>query len=278
MLRIAALTMVRNDEKFLRKWVDYYASQFGKENLFIWLDGLDQAIPDFCKGTNIQAVKHKSGTIHKADKLRIDFLSLKAAELFKTYDIVIGTDVDEFLVVDSLLNVSLADFLSNYKTKLTCISGLGIDVGQNLNCEQAIDWDKPLLSQRSYAKLSTRYSKTNVLLKPAQWGSGFHRVRNANFHIAKGLYLFHFGCVDLARLAEKSGDALLAASGWSKHLKKRAKTITAVCSHKAHNWDKTVGIARVIQNIFRPPYAWNKPAMFEAVIIVKIPERFIGIV
>ena len=33
MKHIAALTMVRNDEFFLRKWVEYYGRELGRENL-----------------------------------------------------------------------------------------------------------------------------------------------------------------------------------------------------------------------------------------------------
>ena len=43
MKRIAALTMVRNDDFYLEKWVDYYGRQLGKENLYIFFDGLDHS-------------------------------------------------------------------------------------------------------------------------------------------------------------------------------------------------------------------------------------------
>jgi hypothetical protein len=42
MKKIAAITMARNDDFYLRKWVAYYGAQLGKENLYIFLDGLDQ--------------------------------------------------------------------------------------------------------------------------------------------------------------------------------------------------------------------------------------------
>ena len=42
MKRIAALTMVRNDDFYLEKWVEYYGGQLGKENLYIFFDGTDQ--------------------------------------------------------------------------------------------------------------------------------------------------------------------------------------------------------------------------------------------
>ena len=44
MKKIAALTMVRNDDFYLRKWVEYYGAQLGRENLYIWFDGTDQTI------------------------------------------------------------------------------------------------------------------------------------------------------------------------------------------------------------------------------------------
>ena len=281
MKRIAALTMVRNDERFLRKWVEYYSACLGAENLYVFLDGLDQPVPGFCSGVNCRAVDHNSCSVHEGDRLRAAFLSARAAELFASgYDMVLGTDVDEFLVVDPSLGVPLAEFLSSIYEKgcrRPSISGLGVDVGQNLSLEVSVNWDRPLLCQRSFAKLSTRYSKATVLTRPGEWGSGFHRVRKGNFHIVKNLYLFHFGCVDLDMLKAKMGSSALVSEGWSRHLKKRAKTVRHVTYNRARSWS-FVRLARVLQNIFRPPYAWNKPAMFEARIVVRIPERFSKIV
>ncbi len=270
--------MVRNDEFFLRKWVEYYGTHLGKSNLYIYFDGLDQTVPEFCAESNAYRVKHIEGNVREGDKGRINFLSAKAKELFGRYDMIIGTDVDEFLIVDPKLDTSLGEFLENHRTRIACISGLGIDVGQKLDEEESIDIEKPFLAQRSYAKLSTRYSKTSVLLKPMQWGSGFHRVRKSDFHIVKDLYLFHFGCVDLERIKAKMGDRELLDAGWSRHLDKRAGTIRLVSEKPARNWEKWTKIARNIQNIVRPPYALNKPAMFEAEIVVRIPERFQNII
>ena len=276
MKRIAALTMVRNDEFFLRKWVEYYGSQLGKSNLYVFFDGLDQRIPDFCDGVNTMAVNHIEGNVREADRGRIDFLSQRAAELFGKYDMVIGTDVDEFLVVDPRLGITLPEFLSSLKPYGNCpsISGLGVDVGQKLGEESEIDPSRPFLAQRHYARLSTRYSKASVLLRPVCWGSGFHRTRKGNFHIRKDLYLFHFGCVDLKRIEAKMGDRSLVDAGWTRHLRKRARTIYQVSGMRPHDWEGSVALARKIQNFFRPPFAWNKPSMFEAVVIVRIPERF----
>ena len=42
---IAAITMARNDEFFLSRWVEYYGRELGIENLYIILDGTDQDAP-----------------------------------------------------------------------------------------------------------------------------------------------------------------------------------------------------------------------------------------
>ena len=76
--------MVRNDDFFLRKWVEYYGSELGKENLYIYYDGEDQPVADFCKGANA-FVHPKIGTqVVAAEKGRMKFLSERAAELSDT--------------------------------------------------------------------------------------------------------------------------------------------------------------------------------------------------
>ena len=44
MKRIAAITMVRGDAFYLRKWTAWYGGQLGEENLYILLDGRDQPL------------------------------------------------------------------------------------------------------------------------------------------------------------------------------------------------------------------------------------------
>ena len=117
MKRIAALTMVRNDEFYLRKWVEYYGKELGRENLYIFFDGTDQRVPDFCEGVNVRVCEKIVGSVARGDKGRINFLSEQAARLFESYDLVIGTDADEFLVVDPLLGKGLAEFLGDMKIK-----------------------------------------------------------------------------------------------------------------------------------------------------------------
>ncbi|MGN0916682.1 MAG: glycosyltransferase family 2 protein [Candidatus Enterousia sp.] len=267
--RIAAITMARNDEFFLNRWIKYYGAQIGEENLYIYLDGLDQKIPSNAGRANITKLPHKEEERQRGDKTRILLLSDLEKKLFADgYDIVIGCDCDEFLVVNPKLNMTLQQYLSGIHAHTT-VSGLGLDVGQDLNSEPALDMNAPFLTQRKYALLSTRYTKPVVLFRPATWGSGFHSVKGHNFHIDKNLYLLHFGSVDLDMIKNKLGDR---AASWNTHLEKRARTITIVTNAK--NKNKSKKLARIMQTILRPIYDLNKPAMLGLKWVTKIPETF----
>ncbi len=277
--RICAITMVRGSEFFLRKWVEWYGSQLGKENLWIFFDGLDQTPPGFTAGCNVTAVPRIEGTVSKSDRGRIALLSAKADELLDSYDFVLGTDVDEFIVPDPSLGVSLPEYLSGLNTEgRICFSPLGCDVVQRIGDESELDRSRPVLSQRSFAMLSTRYTKASILCGRGAWGSGFHRVRGSNFHILKGLYLFHFGCVDAADVLARIADEDLGSRGWSRHLGKRYRLLGTVSKLPVRDFRRATAFARCMQTVCRPPWAWNKPSMAGIRILVRIPERFKGLI
>ena len=279
MKKICAITMVRNDEFYLRKWVEYYGAQLGRENLRIYFDGEDQRVPDFCEGVYTELKPRIPGMVIKAEKERLTFLSFQAARLIKEerYDLVIGVDADEFLIVDPKQKMTLREYLSTRKVDV-CLSGLGVDIGQHLECEGAIDASKPFLSQRSYAYLCSRYTKPSTIAEPVIWGSGFHRIKGHNYHIDENLFLFHFGSIDIEMIKERMGNSDLVSTGRLGHIKKRAKTIHVVTGAKAREWDKTVKGMRIAQQWLRQPFAWNKPWNPTTKVVVRIPERFKNII
>ncbi len=268
--RIAAITMARNDTFFLSRWIEYYGREIGTENLYIYMDGTDQDIPENAGAAHITKLPHTDMSRSAGDKYRIGKMSDLANELLKKYDIIIGCDCDEFLIVDPALNTSLAQYLSDKQINTT-LSGLGLDVGQHLTHEKPLDSSKPFLAQRAYALLSTRYTKPVVINRPVRWGSGFHSINGHNFHIDPNLYLLHFGAVDMDMLVAKAASR---GPDWVNHLKRRGNgTINDVTNRPAHG-ERCLKIARVMQRIFRPIYAWDKPGMLGIKRIVKIPERF----
>ena len=268
--KIAAITMARNDEFFLQRWIKYYGDEIGTENLYIYLDGTDQVTPKNAGAAHIKKLPHTDMPRAAGDKYRIVLMNDLARELLKSYDIVIGCDCDEFLIVDTNTNKTLAEYLSGIKIKNT-VSGLGLDVGQNMNCESTLDASAPILPQREYALLSTRYTKPVVKNAPVDWGSGFHSISGHNFHIDKNLYLLHFGAVDMQMLEQK---AAARGADWLNHLRRRGNgTINAATNLPARD-EKWLRRARILQTFARPIYALDKPGMFGLKRVVKIPSRF----
>ncbi len=263
--KIAAITMARNDVFFLSRWIAYYGDQLGRENLYVILDGFDQEFWPEYAGVNILQMEHKELSRTAFDKLKSDRVSDLARDLFaRGYDIVIGCDSDEFLVTDT--DKGLALYLSGLEIN-TSVSGLGLDVGQHLKKEKALDKSKSFLSQRSYALLNTRYTKPVVINRPVRWGRGFHSIKKHNFHIDKHLFLLHFGGADIGIIGEKS-----KIKDWGNHLKRRARTSLLVTYKKpAHGcW---IGIARIMQQIFRPFYSPRKPGMLGIKKVVSLPQE-----
>ena len=278
MKKICVITMARNDEFFLNRWVAYYGKILGEENLYIYLDGIDQKAPSGAGKANVKIVEKQGVNVVDAEKRRLDFLSDRAAELFRVgYELVIGCDADEFLVVDPNLRLSLPEYLSQIKIK-TSVSALGLDVGQHLSKELLFDKSKPILAQRNFALINSRFTKTSIVAKPVRWGRGFHRVNGHNFNIDKNLYLLHFGNIDYNALMEKFNSQDIIARGEQKHYKRaRFRVIDDISNKKAVDGDKVFGLARLIQTAFRPIYAWNKPSMLGMRWIVKMPQRFLGL-
>lgn len=267
--KIAAITMARNDEFFLSRWIKYYGDEIGTENLYIYLDGTDQKTPHNAGNAHITKLPHRDMTRAAGDKYRIGLMNDLAQRLLETYDIVIGCDCDEFLIVDPDTGKSLAEYLSDIQIKNT-VSGLGLDVGQNMNIERVLDKNAPLLEQREYALLSTRYTKPVVKNVPLDWGSGFHSISGHNFHIDKNLYLLHFGAVDMQMLLDKA-----AARGpdWVNHLRRRGNGTIDAATHLTAHGENWIRRARKIQTFARPIYAFDKPGMFGLRRVVKIPAR-----
>lgn len=275
--RIAAITTVRNDTIFLEKWVAYYGKQLGIKNLFVFIDGHDQPQPAWLDEVNTICLPHLPLKRAQADSRRARVMSDLARGLFRYFDAVIVTDVDEFLIADPESNQSLTEYLSQSKARVS-LSGLGLDVGQHMELEAALDKSRPFLDQRKYAHLSSRYTKPSVAFRPVTWGSGMHRIKGRNFHIDPNLFLFHFGMVDFELSTGKTADKDRLASGWTGHLSRREELFKIIAESNPVDGDTYFEEARRRQTRHRPLYALNKPGMIRGNHVVKIPERFQGIV
>lgn len=275
--KIGAVSMVRNDQFFIPKWIDYYGKELGHENLFLFIDGHDQPLPEDHAAINVIRLPRQRLNRSRGDRNRIDLISNFTKSLFLRYDIVIAHDIDEALVADPARGLSLSDYLQK-PVKSASLSALGLDVGQHLEIEKPIDHSRPFLEQRSFAHVSARYTKAIVAFRPLRWGAGFHRVRYRNFHIDPNLFLFHFGMVDFDISRRKMEDQSLLDAGWRGHLDRRYELFDLITKKSPVDGDAFFEQARRRESIFRPLFALNKPGMLTEKPVIRIPERFRSIV
>ncbi len=275
--KIAAISMVRNDNFFVHKWIDYYGENLGYKNLYLIIDGYDQPLPEKHKHINIIRKEHIPMKRSRGDRYRARLVSGIAKGLFDDFDIVIAHDIDEYLVVDPDCGQSLAGYLQK-PISTSSLSALGLDVGQHTEKEGPIDLSKPFLQQRSFAHVSARYTKAIVATRPITWGSGYHRVKGKNFTIDPTLYLFHFGMVDINMCKQKIEKSELNKSGWSGHFNRRFQLFSLIEKQKAIPGDEFFAKARKRQSLYRPFFALNKPGMLREKPIIQIPERFKNII
>jgi hypothetical protein len=275
--RIAAITSVRNDTMFLSRWIAHYGAAFGPENLHVIIDGMDQPVPAPETGVNVIRVEYVPRSVVAGDKERARRASALAKDLLQSVDLVIGTDVDEFLIVDPALGVSLADYLSRAEVPGS-LSALGLDVVRHLDKEGPIDRTRPFLDQRRFAKISDRYTKALILSEPLNWGSGQHRVRGRNFRLDPNLYLLHFGSVDRAVSEARASDVDRIKEGWAAHQKRRDALFDEVRQADPVAADQRFASARREMNLRRSPLKWNKPGRLRSGAVVVLPDRFTGLV
>ncbi len=275
--RIAVVSMARDDQFFIARWVSYYSAQAGYENLFLILDGHDQEYPHDLPAINVIRLPRKKQGRAAGDRNRIGIVTAFSRALFRRYDLVIAHDIDEILAVDPDQGRSLSGYLQQRSGHAT-LSALGLDVGQHTGNELPLDPARPLLRQRRYAHVSARYTKAVVAYRPVRWGSGFHRVRYRNFRIDPNLFLFHFGMVDHEMAKAKTGNSGLIDSGWEGHLDRRYELFDLIREKEAIDGDAFFSEARRRETLFRPLYALNKPGMLREKPVIRIPERFRDIV
>ncbi len=275
---VAVITSVRNDKIYLKKWVDYYGSNFGRQNLFVFMDGYDQDVPDGCDGVTFLWLPRRPLERVPAMRRRALAISDLGRALHRFMDCVIATDVDEYLLADPARHASLHAFIEAQPKGLTTLSGLGLDVAQHLKIEDSIDLSKPFLGQRRFAHLSARYTKPVLSFRPVTWGSGMHRVKGRNFHIHPDLFHIHCGMIDFALSTGKTADKDRLATGWGGHLQRREKVFEIVTNGIARPGDDAFAAARKRQTWVRPFYAWNKPGMLPGDPVVEIPVRFFGLI
>ena len=204
-LRVAAMTMTCDEGDMLRRWLDYYGCQLGRDSLVVLddhstdgsTDGLD------CSVVRLPPAPWREGWT-QARRVMVNAVS---RALLQTYDAVIFTDVDEFLVADPDEYSGLLDYVTRQSRDV--LAPVGLNMLHDAREEPPIDPARPILGQRSLVKFVPNMCKPVLKREPWEWSAGTHGIRS-EFRVDHGLLLLHLKYYDEGHV-RRSADLRTAA-------------------------------------------------------------------
>ncbi len=207
---VAVVTVVKDESEMLPLWLHHYGARLGLDHLVV-LD--DQSTDGSTDGIDAE--------VHRLDGLpggpefereRIKTVNQTAARLLDTFDWVVFTDADEFLVVDPERHESFRDLLPSVPNP--AVAALGLNVVQDLEHEQPLDLGRPILEQRSFACFAEVMCKPSTKKRRVPWVLASHGIKS-RYEVRDDLFMLHLKFADLDRLRASSAHrrSLNAADG-----------------------------------------------------------------
>lgn len=229
-----AMTMVYQDHAFLKRWVDYYGRQFGREHLYILSHGGDPEHEKIGEGANFIRLP-RDPTMWRMDRRRWNLISKFSAGMLRYYNWFIVGDVDEVVIVDPAVAPDLTTYLGRYSNPRNAPASLcpfAIELVHNPEAEpEPLSEDAPILSRRRVFRANANYAKPCVLRKETGFTVGGHANTHQPRVLDPHLYLVHLRFFDYdtvtARLAGRKDmrttmigdrDPKDAGKAWSRDL------------------------------------------------------------
>jgi hypothetical protein len=281
------MTMVRDEADMLPRWVDYYGRQLGLQSLVVLddnsVDGSTDDLP--CTLYRLPPEPWK----RRWAKTRARLVNGMAGGLLACNDVVIFTDVDEFLVPDPERYDGLLDYLA-HRADVPIIAPLALEVMHNARVEPPFDPDRPLLQQRRYVKFSPGMCKPLLKRVPAPWEPAFHAI-HAPFEVDPDLLMLHLKWYDettLTRVAERRYHIREVEgrgsprSFWAKKPRQLRRKLATWTSPADGNGDVPVldvdelKVRKLVTR--RPNGTWrprgNQTTALDKMPLLQLPERF----
>jgi Glycosyl transferase family 2 len=214
-MSVFAMTFAYNESFFLPRWVNYYASQLGAENLFV----LDHGSTDLSTlGLGPVNIIRVPRTIYDEVK-RVTFASHMHSALLQYYDSGFVMDADEFIVADPIRYKNLNEFAS--QTPATALACVGLELCHIPGKEATYQPHLPILFQREHVLFDSWICKRSFASQPIRFGGGFH-TSDQPVIFDEDLFLIHLKNFDYQyRMVRQQITASWTYAGdWGEHAKK----------------------------------------------------------
>ena len=198
----AVFTRVKNEKYMFPLWLRYYSRYFAGRDMYVLdNDTTDGSLDD--GGFQRIIMSHKSAW---DDPWMTRMVCKCQRELLRNYRYVIYTDVDEFIVPDPRKYRDLIHYIQLFQKD--CVQCMAYTVAHDFDNEPPLDFNKPVLSQRSrWAYMGAGWGKTSLARIPLDWSVGQHDcVQNKHRDIDNDLYLVHLSMLDVPMCQQRRID------------------------------------------------------------------------
>jgi glycosyltransferase involved in cell wall biosynthesis len=173
-------------------WLKYYKKHFDNKDIFILDDNsTDNSTENLDVNIN-KLNKHDCSWDHYWLARAVYRFQSELLKRFR-YDVVLFTEIDEFVAVNPDYNYSLSEFIENMDEDFVRCSGW--NVIHNVEKESPLDLTKNIMAQRQYGAHAEQFSKCLISKVPLAWGMGFHTSFGKEER--KDLLLVHLHYFDL---------------------------------------------------------------------------------
>ena len=197
----AAVTMVRGEDFFLRRWLCYYRQFLPDEHIYVLNHGADPEVADIAKGVNVVNLPYDEMK-KSVNQRRWQILSLFTSGLTQFYNWVMCNDVDELVVLDPDHGDNLVEYLTRRRaTKGTppVLIPMALEMVHVPELEtQELTEDAPILGKRRIYRLNSNYAKPCITSVPLDFKAGGHGSTIHTVEIDPHLYNIHLRFVDYA--------------------------------------------------------------------------------
>jgi hypothetical protein len=164
----AAFTIAQNEPVMLPLWLSYYGRYFDPDDLYVLdhdsSDGSTEGLEGRCRVVRV----HQQTCDHHWLKSTVELFQ---AFLLRSYDTVLFTDSDEFVIADPRRYAGLDDYIARLARPAARCAGFNVVHQPD---EPPLRFDAPLLAQRRCWHASLLYSKRLLSQIPLRWADGFH--------------------------------------------------------------------------------------------------------
>ena len=232
-MKIAAMTIVKNEEYYLPVWLNYYRQFFSPKDIFVMDNGTDDGSTMNIHANVIKVISEFSFDCQRL----VDMVKAMQRQLLEIYDAVLFAEADEILVPKE------HGRFDQHIKKFKVVRCNGFEVVHVMGKEPSLDWSRSILQQRGFWFHNPEYCKPLLSKVPLDWEHGFHNC-NPEPPIDPNFVLIHLRRIDY----EHSKMRLLERARWPRPPDQPV--------NKAHQWALP---ANEFERWFRLPFPHLMP-------------------